>query len=281
MSQLNKTDRRALVMGDDIDGEQAHAKPTELTDSFNALKAQKAEQQRIVNDYPRLVEENARLHEIVESMKSEIQVVGTPANALVFSPDGMGEYKGFQLHHTYLSIPEDVPQDDWVEMGVILMNMKRSISWMLGDWLAYAMKDDYQLYEGWISAYQYVASQFGYEVETLYSYASVCRKIATLTRVKVLSFSHHRLVTKFDNDTQFHWLNRAVEGNWSERQMRTAIQESERKGRKPLVAQWAKPIAKLESTFSAPRWQKLNSETRKTITARLRVLLERLEEDIQ
>ncbi|MEO1290176.1 MAG: hypothetical protein AAFV93_20685, partial [Chloroflexota bacterium] len=202
-----------------------------------------------------------------------------PENAIIVRSDGMSRhYKDFELRDTELVIPEETNETDWVEIGVLLMRMQGTIQWLLGDWITYGEA------QGWDKGVGYarIREVFGYEVESLWSYASVCRKVPALTRVKELSFSHHRAVTKFADkpDLQQAWLNRALENGWSAKQLIAEIQLAGR----PLIEKtqskpWETQLSRLEDELTTPkRWNKISPEDRKEIVTSLQSLLLKLEE---
>lgn len=203
---------------------------------------------------------------------SKSQSDSPPENALVVTEDGLSrQYKRITLEPTHLILPDDLTRDEWLEIGMILMQMQSSIQWLLGDWIN-AMKTD------WQNAYEAIAARFGYEVESLWSYASVCRKIPALTRVKDLSFSHHRAVTQFadEPDLMQTWLNRAKDEGWSAKELVRQIKDES--SRAPVLPPAVKKVSGLESYFSPRRWRNLPDDQRERVLTRLKVLVQQLEE---
>jgi len=122
----------------------------------------------------------------------------------------------FTLTPISLEISRQVNEQEWTELGKILLRLDTSLQWLVGDWLVYAERE-------WGKTYQQVAEQFDYRVETLWSYASVCRAVDSLIRNQGLSFSHHRLVAGLPIDDQRQWLEYAAINSLSLSQMRTAM----------------------------------------------------------
>lgn len=208
------------------------------------------------DDQARVAELEARITELTE-------------DAIIVREDGLSrQYKRFELYETELVIPDDVTEDEWVELGVLLMRMKSTIQWVLGDWLVYGMT------QKWKDGYSYIEQKFGYEVETLWSYASVCRKVPTLTRIKDLSFSHHRAVTRFadEPDLQRDWLSKALQNDWSAKELVKQIQQAN-KAIPAKTSSWQPLIATLENE----QWQQLPSQERQDAITRLKALLQMLE----
>jgi|GEM_PF-4365227 len=217
----------------------------------------------------------ADLEEQIEELKKL-----DPENAIVVRQDGLSkQYKQFELRDTELVIPENTAERDWVEIGVLLMRMQGTIQWLLGDWLVYGMEREKA--GDWQGTYSKMQEIFGYELESLHSYASVCRQVPALTRVKELSFSHHRAVTKFsENPTlQQKWLDEALEQSWSAKELVARIRDAQ----KPKIAAkklkpWEEKIARLQEDFAPEKWAKLSRSERSEAMNQLNSLLLQLEE---
>lgn len=140
-----------------------------------------------------------------------------PDDAIVPVDGGSFQYKRFALSPIGLTIPDDITQEEWLDVGQVLKQLETSIQWVVGDWAKYA-------HVIWGVGYDQIAEEFGYEVETLWTYASIANSIPTLIRNQGLSFSHHRFVAKLDGEKQRHWLERAASEGWTLSQMRKAMQ---------------------------------------------------------
>ena len=146
----------------------------------------------------------------------EQQVTGEKDKYLVPHQDGNISYKRFTISRVGLHIPEDASGEEMAEIGIILRNIESAVQWCIGDWAKY-LSAHFQV------SYEDLAQQFGYTVETLYSYASVCDAIPILIRNQGVSFSHHRLVTKMKPREQRRWLALAAKNEWKVAQLREAI----------------------------------------------------------
>lgn len=126
--------------------------------------------------------------------------VGVPADALVKREDGGFTYKKFTLTANGMDIPDGTSGDEWVEVGQVIKSLEDSISWVIGDWAAYANAV-------WGTSYEDIAAEFDYEVDTLMVYASVCRAVPTLIRNQGagMSMAHGRVIAKLDPITQSVW----------------------------------------------------------------------------
>jgi hypothetical protein len=122
--------------------------------------------------------------------------------------DGTLIVQGFQFTPTGLIVPQDVELEAWEQVGAMLQRLEGSIQWLIGDWFAYAQNVK------WGEA-TVIAERLGYEASTIHSYASVCRAVDSLIRIKELSFAHHRLVMGLSPDQQVAWLQYAAAKNLS------------------------------------------------------------------
>lgn len=127
--------------------------------------------------------------------RGQVQI---PPDAIVKRADGSFTYKRFVLTATGLEIPQDVTRDEWAEVGQVIGSLNTSISWLAGDWFA---AGEFV----WGETYEQVALELGYEVETLYSYASVCRAVKTLIRNQGIFFGHGRVIAKCPDELQLRW----------------------------------------------------------------------------
>jgi hypothetical protein len=126
-------------------------------------------------------------------------------NAIQRHNDGTMTYKRFTLTAIGMAIPDDVSGDEWNDVGTVIKSLESSISWVVGDWAEYANRV-------WKVSYAEMAKHFGYEEETLWAYASVCRSVPTLIRNQGVYFGHGRLVAPLYKtpDLQFAWLQYAA-----------------------------------------------------------------------
>lgn len=159
-----------------------------------------------------------------EALKARIatleqQVTGEKDKYLVPHQDGNISYKRFTISRVGLVIPEDASGEEMAEIGIILRDIESAVQWCIGDWAKY-------LTNRFDVSYEELGKQFGYTVETLYSYASVCDAIPILIRNQGVSFSHHRLVTKMKPREQRKWLALAAKNEWKVAEFRGAIREA-------------------------------------------------------
>lgn len=113
----------------------------------------------------------------------------------------------------------ELSRADWEETGRILQRIDASIQWLIGDWVIAAENLQYGDCEQF-------AEELGFNVNTIYQFAWVARKVEISLRRENLSFGHHKVVAKFDPKEQRSWLNQADEKSWSIAQLREAIKSA-------------------------------------------------------
>jgi N6-adenosine-specific RNA methylase IME4 len=84
------------------------------------------------------------------------------------------------------TIPEDLPEGDWVRHGAFLGTLDRSVSWWLGDWWAhgehkYGDRKALVEHDDWP----------GPEYRTCHNAGGVCRAFTSDRRRSLLTFTHH------------------------------------------------------------------------------------------
>ena len=107
-------------------------------------------------------------------------------------------------------------EKEWRDFYPAVKELKTAGNWVLGDYFAWG---EY-LFD---LTYDQMAEITGLKSETIEVYASICRNVRKLIRINSLSFAHHRLVAAMPEPEQIDWLQKAVEGGWSVREMRRQI----------------------------------------------------------
>ena len=183
-----------------------------------------------------------------------------------------------------MELPSDVTEEEWAQIGLTLLSVKSSLSWYLGDWLIAG--EDYGGSQ-WQGTYVELAEQFQYEIHTLQTYASVCRKIHPSTRVEELSFAHHRYVTKFaEPQVQQRLLLHALDEKMSTREFEKYVKMLDDDGN--LIPQIEPPsdgklsrIPKKFHTFfkawTAQQYNRMTPSEREVIRIRLQDMLEQMD----
>lgn len=116
--------------------------------------------------------------------------------------------------------PDRLYWDEHVRAGIEAREQRDGAQWTLGD-LALSVETSY----GEKSLEKY-AAEVGVEYDTLVQYRWVASQLGNLTRVRNLSFSHHREVAALDDPKP--WLEMAASGKWSVARLRQEIADTQR-----------------------------------------------------
>lgn len=150
--------------------------------------------------------------------------MNVPESAITVTSDGTIMFGGYKIEPTGLTLPDDISQDEWRNIGKVITNgLESSISWAIGDWAEKANKL-------WNWSYEAIAQEIGYPVETLMTYASVCRKYDTSIRNRGATFGHHRAVINQANRLEI--LERAVAEKWTVSQLQEMYPPPKQKSKK-------------------------------------------------
>lgn len=155
-------------------------------------------------------------------------------------PDGSMTYKRATMTPVGLVLPDDLTDDELVDIGEMLRGLENSVQWLLGDWLNRAERV-------WGRVYRDVPD---YSYQTLRDYAYVARNVELSIRNRQLSFAHHRLVAALNPIDQKAWLDYAAEENMTVGQMRNAMKGKPSGDGKPgaiekQARQWSADVVKL------------------------------------
>lgn len=116
---------------------------------------------------------------------------------------------------TSLSLPPDLPWDQYEALASMFGQLHRTSAWLIGDLLNFGEK----VYG---ETYVQAAALTGLSEQTLINYASVCKHVPRSRRRASLSFSVHAEVAYLDPPDQEEWLKKAVEQGWKRPQLRLA-----------------------------------------------------------
>ena len=158
---------------------------------------------------------------LLADMTGDNKLAEIPDGALVPVDDGY-QLGPFLLTEIGVAITPETTHDNWELLGHALRSMETSISWLVGDWVNFAL--DHFDYE-----YEQLADAFGLSIETLYTYASTCSKFPISIRNRDCSFGHHRIVQGMENRWANHWLQKAIESGWTVKQLSENIKKEKRK----------------------------------------------------
>ncbi len=147
-----------------------------------------------------------------------------------------------------LTIDSGISFEHWDLIGKTLKLIGGSIQFWLGDWLNHG-----ELVYG--EMYAQALETTDYEYQTLKDAKWVAGKIELSLRNDNLTFNHHKEVAKLSPEQQEHWLDTAEAEGWSVRELRKAIQDSNRQGSPPL------PEGVYDVIYADPPWKYEFSET--------------------
>lgn len=114
---------------------------------------------------------------------------------------------------------EDVNFQAWQKIGEFIRLTNVASQWWWGDWL--------NLGEDVFGEKSSQALEITkWDETTLRVYAWVCRNVPPDKRLTGTSFSHYLLLAKLPPKKQLHWAKKVVEHQWSQRQLRQALRNS-------------------------------------------------------
>lgn len=126
-----------------------------------------------------------------------------------------------ELSKTNLKFKKEVTQEQWMDVFKSLKTMEGCVQFWIGDCLKYREQK-------W-GMYDDIAEETGYDKGTLKNIKMVSDAIKPSFRNDDLSFSHHMQVAPLTPAKQEKYLAKAVENDWSVRELRQEIKEHETK----------------------------------------------------
>lgn len=116
---------------------------------------------------------------------------------------------------TSLSLPPDLPFDQYEALMTMFGQLHRTSAWLIGDGLNFGER----VYG---ETYAQAATATGLSNGTLVNYASVCAHIPRSRRRPNVPFSTHAEVAYLDPDEQNEWLDQAAANKWTKAELRQA-----------------------------------------------------------
>jgi hypothetical protein len=104
-----------------------------------------------------------------------------------------------------MTFQEELPFEEWQQIGQRFGEATKRFSWALGDWLVYGGTN----YKKRLSAEMFEEAEktTGVDRASLLNLATVCRRIPMEKRIPHLSFEHHQAVASIANEeSRFGWL---------------------------------------------------------------------------
>lgn len=125
---------------------------------------------------------------------------------------------GAEFTATGLTLTGELSATDWQALGGQLFAIDRGLQWAIGDWINYGESRYGETYTAAMEA-------TGKDRYVLANLAWVARKVERSRRRDTLSWSHHAEVAALDPAEQERILDRAEAEGWSQRAVRSAVQE--------------------------------------------------------
>lgn len=120
------------------------------------------------------------------------------------------------ITETSLTLPPDVPYDQYEALAYMFGRVHRQTAWVLGDLLNYGEK----VYG---EKFSQAEAATGLAKSTLENYCSVCNRIPRSRRRKSLAFSIHAEVASLSPREQTEWLGKAVSEGWKRGRIREEL----------------------------------------------------------
>jgi len=151
-----------------------------------------------------------------------------------------------------LSLPDDLSQEDWLQIGQQLRNMDRALPWMIGDWVRFGERQ-------YGETYQAAMEKSGLSHQTLRNQASVARKFELSRRRDNLSFGHHAEVAALTEKDADALLDRAEDEQLSVKAFRQEVARFRRDGRITAALQRAADLGVTNKRYTVvyahPPWR--------------------------
>lgn len=112
--------------------------------------------------------------------------------------------------------PANMTFEQWSQIGSTFQQIESSLPWWLGDWLN---AGEVRYGETYAQAIELTGSK----IEALKQYKWVAGRIPPDRRFSELSWTHHRLVAKLEEDDQDTWLHRAWDNSWTSADLKQAM----------------------------------------------------------
>lgn len=145
-----------------------------------------------------------------------------------------------------LDIADDLPFDEWVEMGRRLRQAVDRAGWWVGDWVNYGEVT----YGG---KYELALEVTGMKYPALRDCAMVARGFELSRRRDNVTFLLHREILPLDRDAQERWLDRIEQEGLTHQQVRDGL-ALERSGRSSTIQLQRVTIGSLDPE-RAQRWR--------------------------
>lgn len=117
-----------------------------------------------------------------------------------------------------LSLPENLPMDEWAGIGRKLLRSDKMLKWWIGDWAAFGEKK--------YGALKQFCETNGFEYQTVANAGWVSKSVELSRRRESLSWSAHVEVAALPPKDQNKWLQRAEDENLPVVKLRQQIRQA-------------------------------------------------------
>jgi hypothetical protein len=152
------------------------------------------------------------VHEAITTIKNQSQA------AVEASPVSLPGIPG-RLTTVSYHPPDDLPFDEWQNIGHTLFSIERAVQFWIGDWIRFGEKS-------YGEKYSQAIEETGLDYQTLANYAYVASKVEPSRRRENVSFSHHAEVAALAPEKQEAWLETAEAQNWTRSDLRKSLRET-------------------------------------------------------
>lgn len=126
--------------------------------------------------------------------------------------------KGVQVTPLRLILPENMPKEDWVAVGIQLNRADQVMQWWIGDWAAFGDRKYGDLSE--------FCKLNGLNYSTVSNRSTVSKSVHFALRNEQIPWSFYSVVAPLKPGEQKSWLSKVQKGGLSVSQLRTAINVS-------------------------------------------------------
>ena len=136
--------------------------------------------------------------------------------------------------------PEDLSEDEWADVGILLARIDASTRWWVGDWWNHGIKN-YGARKTMVESQAWQGPSF----QTCANAASVCRAFETYRRREVLTFGHHAEVSALDPkeaDQLLDWAQATLSSTGKSRSIKDLRREVRRHARLGPVSSSARTV---------------------------------------
>jgi hypothetical protein len=110
-----------------------------------------------------------------------------------------------------LVVDGEPTESEWEQAGQFLARADRSLQWLIGDWYNKVPWGDKKA----------ACERVGLDYATARTYAAVASKFEMSIRIDNCSFAHHRIAAPLEGAARDKALEKAADGDWSERRRGT------------------------------------------------------------